>query len=265
MPWNRDGRTRATGHEMGSTTCSKGMMHRGPRGHDSPQGASPEGRWARRGEHKPVATRGTPGPAAAPISILKRSGQDGGRNSHQNDVAKSAQQPPLRKASATNLLPYPLPSFLQNPPSFLQHPPPDFLLHPPSHEAQAQAGRGAHQGPQPATPRSSTSSRDRARAPPARPVTPTAAGHEDDPALVSRWSPDSSDSPRPSRLKRVKKALSFANLRLRARKSGVFQRQAGDRRANGPGPASGRMSGSSGGSSTANKGSANKGSRDKHD
>ncbi len=210
-------------------------------------------------EHKPATAPGTARPAAAPISILKQSRHDGIRNA-QHYMATSAQQA-WQKAAASSLLPYPLPSFLQNPPSFLQHPP-EFLQHPP-HEAQT--GVGDHDTPELATPRSS---RNRARTPAATPTTPIAATGQDDPGLVSRWSPDSSDSPRPSRLKKVKKALSFASLRLRARKSGVFQRQSGDRANGEPGASTAgtRASGSSGGSSVA-KGSTKervRGGREKH-
>ncbi|KAK3904638.1 hypothetical protein C8A05DRAFT_31564 [Staphylotrichum tortipilum] len=242
-------RTRATDLKMGSITSSS-LIHQEPSGNYRQQGVSAAERRPRPRKHTPAASPSTAGAVAAPVSILKQNGADGARN-YQNDLARPAQQQPLRMAAAASLLPYPLPSFLQNPPSFLQHPP-EFLQHPP-HEAPA--GVGAQDGRQPATPRSS---RDKARAAQARPVTPPAAGGHDDPGLVSRWSPDSSDSPRPSRLNKVKKALSFANLRLRARKSGVFQRQAGDR-ANGPGASVGtRTSGSSGGSSSA-RGSTNGG------
>lgn len=169
---------------------------------------------------------------AASTSILRN--RDSGHNLRRQQSAGLTEPWPKLPVA---VLPHPLPSFLQNPPSFLQHPP-EFLQHPPQDQ---HAGRSSEAPPRPSRARSSSGLGAAA----SRPVTPTP---DDEMAPTSRWSPDS--SPEESRLKRVKRVLSFA--KLRARKSSVFQRQT-ESQADEPSASAGkRTSGSSGRSS--NKG-----------
>ncbi|KAK4235338.1 hypothetical protein C8A03DRAFT_17907 [Achaetomium macrosporum] len=105
-----------------------------------------------------------------------------------------------------SVLQQPLPSFLQHPPDFLQHDP--YEGPPP----------GLGPGQSLLSNRTRSSSTLTARE--SRPATPAA---EDETVSKSRWSPDS--SPELSRMKKVKKALSFA--RLRPRKSKALLPQTG--------------------------------------
>ena len=165
---------------------------------------------------------------AASTSILRSHEVDEGHR-RQREAALAD----LRPKPSTGTIPHPLPSFLRNPPSFLQHPP-DFSQQP-AHDQQADVNtRGRFR-----------SSSNLATAS-SRPVTPTMDG--DDVALTSRWSPES--SPEESRLKKVKRVLSFA--KLRSRKSSVFQRQQADNQANESSASVGNRSSGSSGPRTSN-------------
>ncbi|KAL2171735.1 hypothetical protein VTG60DRAFT_1733 [Thermothelomyces hinnuleus] len=99
--------------------------------------------------------------------------------------------------------------------SFLQHPP-DLSQQPHLPENQHNTGAVARRDPQP-NKSGSTSSPATASAP--RPATPTS---DDEVAVTSRWSSDSEDE-KESKMKRLKKVLSFS--KLRPRKSSFFQKQ----------------------------------------
>ena len=145
---------------------------------------------------------------AASTSILRSHAVD---ESHRRQ--RDAALADLRPKPSASTIPYSLPSFLQSPPSFLQHPP-DFSQQP-AHDQKAGVNTGGRH-------RSSSN----LATPSSRPVTPTT--DDDEVALTSRWSPES--SPEESRLKKVKRVLSFA--KLRSRKSSVFQRQQAGNQAN---------------------------------
>ncbi|KAL2176577.1 uncharacterized protein P884DRAFT_278279 [Thermothelomyces heterothallicus CBS 202.75] len=112
---------------------------------------------------------------------------------------------------------HPLPDFLLNPPSFLQHPP-DLSQQPHLPENQRNTGAVARRDPRP-NKSGSTSSPAAACASAPRAAMPTS---DDEVALTSRWSSDSEDE-KESKMKRLKKVLSFS--KLRPRKSSFFQKQ----------------------------------------
>jgi len=187
--------------------------------------AAPRAREVSMPTSQAAAERPAPASAAgraASTSILRNC--DAGHGLHRQQPAGLTEPWPKLPAA---LLPHPLPSFLQHPPEFLQRPPPG-----------QHAGVGTESYPRPG--RSRSSSNVAAAAP--RPVTPTPG---DETAPTSRWSPDS--SPEESRLKRVKRVLSFA--KLRSRKSSVFQRQTEGQANESSASAGKRTSGSSGRSS----------------
>ena len=183
------------------------------------------------GERQPDPAHGTGGRAAS--ASIVRDHVTGGGHRRQGDTEEATEPWPKLPA---NLLPHPLPSFLQTPPSFLQHPP-EFLQHPyQDRQGGAATGGGSRLGRSRASSKAGTTA-------PSRPVTPT----EDDDiaATTSRWSPES--SPEESTFKKVKRVLSFA--KLRSRKSSVFQRQHSDSQANEPSASVGKRSSDSSGPS----------------
>jgi hypothetical protein len=154
---------------------------------------------------------------AAPTSILRNHGEDSYRAHFGDSYGRRRQDSgstESRPRLPPSLLQQPLPEFLRNPPSFLQYPP-DFSQQPP--ESQ-QPARGAATGAYPQLNKSKSSANVSSAV--TRPVTPTA---EDGTVLTSRWSPDSSPE---STMQKVKKVLSFANLR--PRKSKVFRKETGN-------------------------------------
>ncbi|KAH6623643.1 hypothetical protein F5144DRAFT_583929 [Chaetomium tenue] len=155
----------------------------------------------------PVARPGTAARAAS-ASILRNRGGEIYRPRRQEFGSTET-----RPKAASPTLPYPLPDFLLNPPSFLQHPP-DLSQQP---YLNQQPGATARENPQLNKAKSSSN----VATPVTSPVTPTS---DDDAAVTSRWSSDSEQEGE-SRLKKLKRVLSFS--RLRPRKSSPFQKQTG--------------------------------------
>lgn len=155
-------------------------------------------------------------------------GPSGVTNDQTNAVTtarlRTSCKPPFAtdsKPALPNMLPHPLPSFLQRPPSFLQHP----------YEAQSSEESGGSDGGNETTTRSSATpmyssdSANAAQGPTtplvAVPTTEPGTRENDETTLTSRWSPDSSPE-RSSTMKRVRRALSFARLRPRKSKAALF-------------------------------------------
>lgn len=186
---------------------------------------------ARRPAERPPISQSTG--RAPPTSILRNHGEDSYRGPigdsfgrRRQDSGLSETRPKLPPALSQQLLP----DFLRNPPSFLQYPP-DFSQQPPQNQQP-----GAAMGyPQLNKSKSSANVSSTVT----RPVTPTA---EDGTALTSRWSPDS--SPEESRMRKVRKALSFA--KLRPPKSKVFRQEAENEANEATAPVGQRTSASSG-------------------
>ncbi len=185
----------------------------------------------RAGVERPGLKHGTG--RAASTSILRTHEMDEGHR-RQREAALAD----LRPKQPASTIPHPLPSFLQHPPSFLQHPP-DFSQQP-AHDRQAGANT-----------RGRSRSSSNLATPSPRPVTPTT--DDDHVATTSRWSPES--SPEESRLKKVKRVLSFA--KLRSRKSSVFQRQQAGNQANESSASVGNRSSGSSGPRTSNSKAGN--------
>ncbi|KAL2134355.1 hypothetical protein VTI74DRAFT_410 [Chaetomium olivicolor] len=143
---------------------------------------------------------------AASASILKKPSMElyYRHRQHEQDLTEAR---PLATTSAQQPA-----SIHSNPqqPSFLQGPSPAFLQY--SYEDWKERQRGGKD----ALPKSSSKSSGKALTGNDRPVTPT---RDDEAALTSRWSPDT--TPEESRLKKVKKALSFSRLRLRKSKANL--------------------------------------------
>ncbi|KAK3290604.1 uncharacterized protein B0H64DRAFT_411654 [Chaetomium fimeti] len=156
----------------------------------------------------PVVAPATTGRAAS-ASILRSRGEEIYRPRRQ-DSGLSETQPKL----ASPTLPYPLPDFLLNPPSFLQHPP-DLSQQPYLGQQPGVSARGSPQ-------LNKSKSSSNMASPVTSPATPTS---DDDVAVTSRWSSDSEEEGE-SKLKKLKRVLSFS--RLRPRKSSLFQKQTGD-------------------------------------
>lgn len=145
---------------------------------------------------------------AASASIFRNRGEEIYRPRRQ-EIGSTETRP--KQASPT--LPYPLPDFLVNPPSFLQHPP-DLSQQP---YLGPQLGVTTRGSPQLNKAKSSSN----VATPVTSPATPTS---DDDVAVTSRWSSDSEEEGE-SKLKKLKRVLSFS--RLRPRKSSLFQKQTG--------------------------------------
>jgi hypothetical protein len=145
---------------------------------------------------------------AASASILRRHDEASYRPRRQNTALTEAP-----KKLARPPLPHPLPDFLLNPPSFLQHPL-DLSQQPPQHQQPGVTARGS-----PRLSKSKSSSKLAATATGA--ATPAS---DDDTALTSRWSSDS-EQEEESKIKKLRRVLSFS--RLRPRKSSLFQKQTG--------------------------------------
>ncbi|KAH6847247.1 hypothetical protein B0I37DRAFT_308927 [Chaetomium sp. MPI-CAGE-AT-0009] len=154
----------------------------------------------------PVAKPATTGRAAS-ASILRNRGEEIYRPRRQNPGFTET-----RPKQASPTLPYPLPDFLVNPPSFLQHPP-DLSQQPYLSQQSGVTARGSPQ-------LNKSKSSSNAATPVTSPATPTS---DDDEALTSHWS--DSEEEGESKLKKLKRVLSFS--RLRPRKSSIFQRQTG--------------------------------------
>ncbi|EAQ83190.1 predicted protein [Chaetomium globosum CBS 148.51] len=156
----------------------------------------------------PVVARPVTTARAASASILRNRGEEIYRPRRQEFGSTET-----RPKAASPTLPYPLPDLLLNPPSFLQHPP-DLSQQP---YLNQQPGATARESPQPNKAKSSSN----VATPVTSPVAPTS---DDDAAVTSRWSSDSEQEAE-SKLKKLKRALSFS--RLRPRKPSLFQKQTG--------------------------------------